>query len=119
MRVCGTSAVFLLRPEQIPLLHQNDMDDVAQALLGPHANWRLTAEEVGRPLEEVDFPAAVYVINTAVNLSFARQRAGGRAERMLENVARAEIPVTPEIVAEFALDELFPAQAVPPRGEAR
>jgi len=118
-RVCGTSAVFLLRPEQIPLLHQNDMDDVAQALLGPHANWRLTAEEVGRPLEEVDFPAAVYVINTAVNLSFARQRAGGRAERMLENVARAEIPVTPEIVAEFALDELFPAQAVPPRGEAR
>ncbi|MFW2830107.1 glycosyltransferase family 2 protein [Sphingomonas sp. ID0503] len=107
-RVCGTSAVVLLDPERIPMLHQTDVDDVVQALLGPHANWRLTAEEVGRPLEEIDWPAAVYVVNTAVNLSFQRQRAGGRAGQMLSNFARAEVGVTPEIAEEFALEWLLP-----------
>ena len=90
-------------------------------LFREHAYWPITAEEFGRPLARVPFPAGVYVINHGQNLSFQLQRTSVRQENVINSVARNAQPVSADLVAEFGLPAglLDPAAAGPLPAEQR
>jgi hypothetical protein len=57
-------------------------------LFQAHAYWPVVAEEVGRPLDVIPFPAAVYVVNHSQNLSFEMQRIAERTGNIIASIER-------------------------------
>lgn len=96
-RVCGSSAVLYFEPEDLPLDGRND-ESLYFNLFQSHAYWPVVAEESGKPLATVPFPAAVYVVNHSQNLSFGLQRAGKRAKNIISFVDRDAVPDGQEIL---------------------
>ena len=102
-RVCGSSAVLHFGVDDLPAAGASQEVAAYFDLFREHAYWPITAEEFGRPLARVPFPAGVYVINHGQNLSFQMQRTSIRQKNIIESVARNAQPVTAELLAEFGL----------------
>ncbi|MCD9027308.1 FkbM family methyltransferase [Luteimonas sp. BDR2-5] len=98
-RVCGSSAVIYFEPEDLP---RNGKMEGALYFnhFQSHAYWPIVAEEWGRPLDSVPFPAAVYVVNHEQNLSFGLQRAGRRSENVVRAIERTALADRDAILSE-------------------
>jgi FkbM family methyltransferase len=90
-RVCGSSAVLYFNADELPRDGRSD-PDLYFNLFQSHAYWPIVAEEYGRPLETLPFPAAVYVVNHSQNLSFGLQRAGERTRNIIASIERRALP---------------------------
>ncbi|HWT30519.1 MAG TPA: glycosyltransferase family A protein, partial [Propylenella sp.] len=113
-RVCGSSAVLFLAPDDLPEENSPAAEPSYFELFGEHAYWPVVAEESGRKLEKIPFRGAVYVVNHAENLSFQLQRNRRRQENLIAAIAANSVPITRDIAAEFAISEEFlpaPAEA--------
>jgi hypothetical protein len=84
-RVCGSSALLYFLENELPVGGENE-DDLYFNLFQSHAYWPVVAQEHGRPLDDVPFAAAVYVLNHAQNLSFGLQRKGDRTANILASL---------------------------------
>lgn len=89
-RVCGSSAVLYFEPDELPRDGHLDAN-LYFNLFQSHAYWPIVAEESGKPLATVPFPAAVYVVNHSQNLSFGLQRAGQRTKNIISSVERCAL----------------------------
>lgn len=90
-RVCGSSAVLYFDRAELPVDHRAD-DALFFNYFQSHAYWPIIAEESGRPLADVPFPAAVYVVNHTQNLSFGLQRAGRRTDHIIAAIEANVLP---------------------------
>jgi hypothetical protein len=100
-RVCGTSAVLYF--ERVELPQSGDAEPKLYFnLFQAHAYWPVVAEEFGRPLEAIPFPAAVYVVNHSQNLSFGLQRTAQRTSNIIASIERhAVADGAPVLTKEF------------------
>jgi hypothetical protein len=86
-RVCGSSAMLYFDADELPRDGRPD-PELGFNLFQAHAYWPIVAEELGRPLEHIPFPAGVYVVNHSQNLSFGLQRAGTRTANVIASIER-------------------------------
>jgi len=103
-RVCGSSGVFRFGPSELPA----SADAGSEALsdrFSNHTKWREVAAELGRPLDTLDFRAAVYTVNNRENHSVQAGDVGFK-RRLLRLVSPGHRPSTAEI-AEFSLGRLL------------
>lgn len=106
-QVCGSSGIFHFQPTDLPETLGKGTDEAYFHQFSFHAYWRTTAHENGRPLEDVDFPAVIYVLNHAQNLSFSLQRGALRQENLCRFIAERAIDATGDIEKAFALPAGF------------
>lgn len=67
-QTCGTCAIINFTPDDLP--RDVDGDESCRYFrFGGHHLWRAAAEYEGRPLAELGFPGAMYVLNHGQNLS--------------------------------------------------
>lgn len=97
--VCGSCLMVRWRPEDLPV--KGDKEERLFDRLKQHAQYQTVMEEAGRPLHEIPFPAAVYVMNHDNNLHFTI--ATDRVTRIPRQVKKNEIALTPELEEEFTL----------------
>jgi len=86
-RVCGSSAAIYFTPDDLPLKAETE-ESVYFNLFKSHAYWPIVAEEAGRPFKTISFPAGVYSVNNAQNLSFGLQRSGTRTDNIIAAIER-------------------------------
>lgn len=98
--VCGSCTIINFRIEDLPASHENNPDAISRNLKR-HSEWKDVMTKSGRPLLEVPFPAAVYVLNHSQNLHSSI--ALNREEQVPRKIARSAIEITPALVAEFSL----------------
>lgn len=98
---CGSCAIWNMAPEDLPAAH-NDPTMNRWKALRSHVRWQEDSIAAGRTLHVLPFPALVYTQNTSEN-AHARINTE-RARRTPRDIARRQIPITPELRAEFALD---------------
>ena len=98
-RTCGSSAVLFFEEGELP--EDGELvEGLYFNLFQSHAYWPIIAEEFGRPLDPVPFPAGVYVVNHAQNLSFQLQRRGVRTENIIRAIADHGIAEGARILAD-------------------
>ncbi|MGJ8516238.1 glycosyltransferase family 2 protein [Carnimonas bestiolae] len=95
-QVCGSSALFYLRPDDIPSVAEKYSKNPNREkrfieYFEQHGYWRVTSQEMGRPLRDIPFAASVYVLNHSNNLSFRMQRIGSRQQNILSNVKKHSV----------------------------
>lgn len=115
-RQCGSCAVIHCPAEEI----DPSGAGYAMSFYGRstgHPLWRGMAEAAGRPLRPVPFPAMVYVVNTSQNISVSKGEARV-ADRLLK-IRKQQVPLTPEIAAEFSLAGLAPVAPSPAEASLR
>jgi hypothetical protein len=105
-RVCGSSAALFFEADELPDSAEAESGSYFE-LFGEHAYWPIVAEEYGRKLQKLRFPAGIYVVNHDQNLSYRLQRNARRQQNIMAAVAVNSIPITPELAAEFSLPEEF------------
>lgn len=66
----------------------DDMD----FLLRPHAAWAEESLLLGRPLQTIPFPAVVYRVNSAVQLSFERRQSNDFFRTVYASISAADDP---------------------------
>ena len=94
-RVCGSSAVICFGAEDLPAAPEETGPQTYFDLFGEHAYWPIVAEECGRPLAKIPFPAGIYVVNHAENLSFRLQRTALRQANIAAAIAAHADPHHP------------------------
>jgi hypothetical protein len=86
-RVCGSTAITRFAPEEI--VDEWPPDGSSPSMFsraGHHAYIRALYDEHRRPLEEINWPSVIYVVNSGENLSFALNRTGARETGLLQNI---------------------------------
>ena len=89
-RVCGSSAAVYFYPHELPVSSELD-EDLLFNKFREHANWPVLADEIGRSLDKVPFPAGVYVVNHGQSISFSLQRKGSRSAMVVSRIAENAI----------------------------
>lgn len=102
-QICGSSAVFYFSEEDLPNPATPDEEGAVFDMFVNHAYWRVTSQELGRPLQDVPFPAAVYVVNHSQNISFSLQRKGDRTEAIINNIRRSSRQRASEVLKDFGV----------------
>ena len=98
-RVCGSSALIYFEPDELPVDGDNE-EELYFNLFQSHAYWPVLAEEFGRRLDPLPFPAGVYVLNHSQNLSFGLQRRGSRTDNIIASVERNALSDGERILSE-------------------
>ncbi|WP_160351720.1 glycosyltransferase family A protein [Bordetella sp. 15P40C-2] len=104
-QVCGSSGIFYFSPSELPHLEKGKKESILD-VFAQHGYWRVTSQELGRPLADVPFDAAIYVLNHSQNISFSLQRGDIRQKNILESVARHSVPDGESVLKDF-LDAEF------------
>lgn len=99
-KVCGTCRILRLSPEDI------GPDRYASAVK-VHPQTEKISAELGRPLNAIDWPAAVYVLGTRGTISVDFNRSKEWQERIRSRVSKTAIPITDGMIAEFNLGPLI------------
>jgi hypothetical protein len=68
-----------------------------------HAKWQQVADNEGRPLHPVPFPAVIYVLNTAHNLSAMPTTGREYIQKINQEIIDNSIPLSPKIAKEFSI----------------
>jgi hypothetical protein len=97
---CGSSAVLRLTPDEMR------GDDCRQRQLGAHGAIFENSIKTGRPLNAIDWHAAVYVLGGAETASVGVLRTPERQAQLHEIIARKAMPIPQEIIDAFALQPL-------------
>ena len=105
-QVCGSSAVFYFNICDLPVNGIANPDIKFNAFIH-HAYWRVTSQELGRPLADIPFPAAIYVLNHSDNLSFKIQRNNLRQQTIIKNILQNQISEADEVYQRFSLKNLM------------
>jgi hypothetical protein len=110
-RICGSSAILYLSPADC-----RDPQFSWREYVGDtwHAEFRTTSADLGRPLEPLPFPAAIYVANNGENHSAGargmranlRAKALGARELAFERIRKDEPEVEAVILDEFGLEPI-------------
>lgn len=99
-KVCGTCRVLRLAPDDI------GSGRYASAVR-VHSKTQEISAELGRPLNVIDWPAAVYVLGQRATISVDYNRTAEWQSKIKQRIAKSAIPVTSEIADEFNLSELI------------
>jgi tetratricopeptide (TPR) repeat protein len=102
-RVCGSSAVLYFETSDLPAPGEPTDATSYFDLFREHAYWPITAEEFGRPLARIPFPAGIYVLNHGQNLSFQMQRTSIRQRNIAASIEKHQQPISTAIIHEFNL----------------
>lgn len=87
-RVCGSCAVIRYQESDLPTVDISpDTPTLLFNMTRQHAYMKVVMEESGRSLQDMPFPAVVYVINHSQNLSFSMQKQDARGATLVERVA--------------------------------
>jgi hypothetical protein len=100
--VCGSCLIVHYELEDLPVKHDQDTDRLYYQLK-QHAHYAEEMSSLGRPVEEVPFPAAVYVMNHEHNLHFSI--ATDRVTRIPRQIRKNEVEISPELKQEFTLPD--------------
>ena len=106
-QICGTSFILLLSPDDVLT---GSPSRYSRLLRSWHVGIRAELDAEHRPPEVLPFPAVCYVVATGV--MSASDRAGTENARtamekrqFVEGIEKHRMEVTPQIIAEFALNE--------------
>lgn len=104
--VCGSSAIFYLQPDDF--IDEDHPSKYAKPAIfyASHGYWRVTAQEWGKPLSDIPFPACIYVVNHSQNMSFSIQRTQIRQKNIIENIKKYKIDNTDNILSDFSIKSL-------------
>ena len=101
--VCGSSAIFYLQMSDFI------NDDCPSKYKKPeifttgHGYWRVAAEELGKPLSDIPFPACVYILNHSQNYSFILRKTHFRQQNIIKNILKNRIDDIDNILIEFSM----------------
>ena len=99
---CGSCAVWNLTPEELPR-SPTDGGPNRWNDLRSHVRWFPDSVRAERPLLRFPFPAVAYFQNTGEN-NHAKVNETRKNEAAV-NILANQVPLTPELIREFALDE--------------
>jgi hypothetical protein len=92
-RVCGSSGIVFFRPEDLPATNHPDKPDkdLLYFKVRNHKAFSEFREIGGEDLTQLDFPAAVYVLNHSLNLSDRLVRTEERQQELIDGIAKRAI----------------------------
>jgi len=92
-RVCGSSSMVLFPPNDLPDIDETPVSrpDILFHDLRDHVDIGVVMEELDRPLERLDRPLVIYVVNHPFSSSLSGVRSGVRRETVIGNIARHAI----------------------------
>jgi len=100
--VCGSCSVINFTLDDLPPLRGGDEGtDYLAKHLSQHSQWKHVMRDFGRPLTPLPFPAAVYVLNHDNNLHYSI--AQHRQESLPRRIDARQVPLTADLIKEFAL----------------
>lgn len=99
-QVCGSCAVIYFNNSDLPF-DGADTSTLAYNMFRHHAYWRVTSQELGRPLVDLPFPGAIYIVNHSQNISFSLQRNALRQKNIIANIKEHEISRPAIILSQF------------------
>jgi len=105
-RLCGSSGIFRFAIHDLPVQAYQTAETIADAFRD-HTCWRKTAVALGRPLDLLNFRAAVYTTNNQENHSVLVGDIGWK--RRLVRLVTPLLAPTPAQVTEFSLGRLLAA----------
>lgn len=103
-RMCGTSAIFKFSKNELPSNALHDQRTLSDAFES-HRLWRETSMNLGRPLDFVNFRAAIYTINNQQNHSTLMGPIGWK--RKFTRLFSFSHSPTPVEIAEFSMNGLL------------
>jgi hypothetical protein len=102
--VCGSCAVFYLQSSD--MMDDKDPSKYTKPAIfhTSHGYWRVAAQEWGKPLSDIPFPACIYIVNHSQNLSYSIQRKKDiRQKNIIENIKLHQIHNIESILSEFSV----------------
>ena len=95
-RYCGSCAAIHFTPDEIAAREEDHLSTY-HGQFRNHAKVEQVAARLGRPLQPIPFPAAVYLVNTSQNLSLSRGVA--HMEWRLGRISEGQVPLTRDLDA--------------------
>ena len=105
-RVCGSSSMVLFQADDLPGMNEtpDSRPDILFHDLRDHVDIGVVMEELDRPLERVELPLVVYVVNQPHSSALSGVRTGVRKETVIDNIARHAVKDPAELAL---IDERF------------